>query len=126
MYGTIHNAAEQTQTGLAEPLDAQLHGEAKTRTGKKESSPAEKYAVGEKMTTIERAEEMRQNAIALLLEERSTINDKLAQLGFGTEEAKPTPPPKKRACSVCGGESHNAKTCPNRTEEAPPMLQAVS
>lgn len=56
---------------------------------------------------IEQAEELRQKAIAILLQERETIDAKLMQLGHAG-------PPKqaKRSCSNCGGTDHNARRCP--------------
>ena len=57
--------------------------------------------------TIEQAEELRQKAISLLLQERETIDQKLQQLGHGTEAKK------VRACSKCGSADHNARSCKN-------------
>ena len=66
------------------------------------------------MTTLEQAEDLRQRAITLLVQERETIDIKLAQLGFDG-----TPKETKRSCSVCGAADHNARRCPkNKAPEA--------
>jgi hypothetical protein len=58
-------------------------------------------------TTIEQAETLRQQAITLLLHDKTAIEEKLAQLGFdGTPTEK-----KARTCSKCGQSGHNAKGC---------------
>jgi hypothetical protein len=65
---------------------------------------------------IKRAEELRQNAIALLLEEKLAVEEKLAQ--FGWENG--TPAPKKgrvKTCSLCSGENHTAPTCPTKAKD---------
>jgi len=55
---------------------------------------------------IQQAEELRQQAIALLVQERETLDEKLAQLGYdGTSKEV------KRSCSICGGADHNARRC---------------
>ena len=59
------------------------------------------------MTILEQAEELRQKAIVLLLQERETVDQKLAQLGHDGAPREP-----KRACSVCGAADHNARRCP--------------
>jgi hypothetical protein len=66
---------------------------------------------------IDQAEELRTQAIALLLEERETINSKLAQLGW--DGAAPVETRKSRACSKCGQAGHNAKSCPNLPSGVP-------
>jgi len=61
------------------------------------------------MTILDQAESLRQQAIALLLQERETIQQKLNQLGANSE---PSPVVKKvRACSKCGSADHNSRTC---------------
>ena len=60
------------------------------------------------MTILDQAEQLRQQAIALLLQEREMIDQKLNQLGG----AKSTEQKKARTCSKCGQNGHNAKTCP--------------
>jgi hypothetical protein len=63
----------------------------------------------------EQAEELRRKAIALLVEEREAIDQKLAQLGHDGAPREP-----KRSCSHCGAADHNARRCPknNATESA--------
>jgi len=54
---------------------------------------------------LDQAEELRKQAIGILLAERQEIDRKLAQLGAdGTET-----PLKKKACSVCGSAEHTAR-----------------
>ena len=58
------------------------------------------------MTILEQAEELRQKAIALLVQERETINQKLNQLGYeGTEKGS------RKKCGRCGQEGHSVRTC---------------
>ena len=59
------------------------------------------------MTILEQAEQLRQQAITLLIQERETIETKLAQLGNDGG----TPKEVKRACSICGATDHNARRC---------------
>jgi hypothetical protein len=60
--------------------------------------------------SIEQAEALRQQAIALLITDRTAIEEKLTQLGYdGT-----TPTQKKKVCSLCQSADHNARTCPTR------------
>lgn len=47
------------------------------------------------MTTIEKAQELRTQAINLLLEERAAIDDELALLGYEKTAPKRGRPPKK-------------------------------
>jgi hypothetical protein len=61
------------------------------------------------MTILEQAEQLRQQAISLLIQERETIEEKLNQLGAN---GQPSPGAKKvRACSKCGSADHNSRTC---------------
>jgi hypothetical protein len=55
---------------------------------------------------IQQAEELRQQAIALLIQERETLDQKLAQLGYDG-----TPKQVQRSCSICGASNHNARRC---------------
>ncbi len=55
----------------------------------------------------EQAEELRQKAIALLLQEREAIDQKLTQLAYNSG-----PRELKRSCSNCGATDHNARRCP--------------
>ena len=60
---------------------------------------------------LDQAEELRMQAIGLLLTERQEIDHKLTMLGHdGTALEKKT-----RACKTCGQGGHNAKTCPQAT-----------
>jgi hypothetical protein len=72
---------------------------------------------------IDQAESLRQQAIALLMAERQTIDQKLAMLGAdGTE----VPAKKMKACSTCGADSHNARTCPQKhTVHESPSVPSV-
>jgi hypothetical protein len=70
------------------------------------------------MTTLEQAEQLRQQAIDLLLAERTLIENKLAALsydGAGAFEAKIRKP---KTCGRCGLEGHTARKCPS--PENPP------
>ena len=63
------------------------------------------------MSIIDQAEQLRQQAISLLLQERGTIEQKLNQLGYDGETGeiknrKPT------TCSRCGQGGHTIRTCP--------------
>ena len=58
------------------------------------------------MTILEQAEQLRQQAITLLIQEREAIDHKLAQMGYDG-----TPKESKRACSICGATDHNARRC---------------
>ncbi len=65
--------------------------------------------------TIRRSEEIRQSAIALLLEEKSAIEEQLAKCGW-ENGAVPAAPKSTRVCGKCGQAGHNAKTCPQVAE----------
>ncbi len=63
------------------------------------------------MSIIDQAEQLRQQAISLLLQERGTIEQKLNQLGYDGETGeiknrKPT------TCRRCGQGGHTIRTCP--------------
>jgi hypothetical protein len=60
---------------------------------------------------IDQAEELRKQAVALLLHERQTINEKLQQLGHNGEPLQ-TKEPKLKACRRCGQAGHTVRTCP--------------
>jgi hypothetical protein len=57
---------------------------------------------------IRRSEEIRQSAVALLLEERAAIDEQLAKCGW---EGEPPAPKKEKTCKKCGQSGHMAKTC---------------
>jgi hypothetical protein len=67
------------------------------------------------MSILDQAEELRQKAITLLVQERDAVDQKLAQLGYDR-----APKEVKRLCSLCGEADHNARRCPKRdaTEKA--------
>ena len=64
------------------------------------------------MTILEQAEDLRKQAISLLLQERGTIDQKLNQLGHNGElvEIKSR---KAKTCGTCGREGHTSRSCPN-------------
>jgi hypothetical protein len=62
---------------------------------------------------IKRAEELRQSAIALLLEEKGELDEKLAQMGWDGIGAAPKKG-RVKTCSLCSGEGHTAPTCPTK------------
>ena len=63
------------------------------------------------MTIIDQAEQLRQQAISLLVQERETIDQKLAQMGYDgmPGEIKSRKP---KTCGRCGQEGHTMRTCP--------------
>jgi hypothetical protein len=61
------------------------------------------------MSILDQAEELRQKAITLLVQEREAIDQKLTQLGYDG-----APKQTKRSCSVCGAADHNVRRCPKR------------
>ena len=63
---------------------------------------------------IDQAEELRAQAIALLLQERNAIEQKLGQLGYDGAETKSR---KQITCGKCGAGGHTARTCPATPEE---------
>jgi ribosomal protein S27AE len=66
------------------------------------------------MSILDQAEELRQKAIALLVQERQAIDQKLSQLGYDG-----APRELKRSCSNCGAADHNARRCPkDKTTES--------
>jgi len=68
------------------------------------------------MTILDQAEQLRQQAISLLLQERQCIEAKLAQLGQdgATTETKSRKP---KTCRRCGQEGHTTRTCPTTEEK---------
>ena len=67
------------------------------------------------MGIIDQAEQLRQQAIALLLQERGTIEQKLSQLAYdgAASEIKIRKP---KTCGRCGQEGHTMRTCPTTKE----------
>jgi hypothetical protein len=63
------------------------------------------------MTILDQAEQLRQQAISLLLQERGTIEQKLTQLGYDGAVGK-IKNRKPKTCGRCGQEGHTVKTCP--------------
>jgi hypothetical protein len=70
------------------------------------------------MSILDQAEQLRQQAIALLLQERGTIEHKLNQLGHDGQpgELKPRKP---KSCRRCGQEGHTTRTCAAPKEANP-------
>lgn len=64
---------------------------------------------------LHQVDELRQQAIAMLLAERQAIDEKLASLSYDGAA-----PPKKKICSLCQSPEHNARTCPQRTTSPAP------
>jgi len=63
------------------------------------------------MNIIDQAEQLRQQAISLLLQERGIIGQKLHQLGYDGELGEMgTRNPK--TCGRCGQQGHTRRTCP--------------
>jgi len=58
------------------------------------------------MSILDQAEELRQKAITLLLQECEAIDEKLVQMGYDGQ-----PRETKRSCSNCGATDHNARRC---------------
>jgi hypothetical protein len=78
------------------------------------------------MTILAQAEQLRQQAIDLLLAERTLINDKLATLGFdgtGKPEAKKEA---TRKCGKCGSPEHNARRCTANLPETPRVNSSIA
>jgi hypothetical protein len=68
---------------------------------------------------LEQAENLRQQAITILLAERQEIDGKLAVLGY--DGGNPPSLPKVKSCSVCGNPKHTARFHKkNGTVEAAP------
>ena len=63
------------------------------------------------MSVIDQAEQLRQQAISLLLQERGTIEQKLKQLGYDGETGE-IRNRKRTTCGRCGQEGHTLRTCP--------------
>ena len=79
------------------------------------------------MSAVSQSEELRQKAIALLLEEKGAIEEQLSVLGFAaspsaTPRQVPATPAKPRICGACGGENHTARTC---NKKAPPDVEGA-
>ena len=70
------------------------------------------------MTILDQAEQLRQQAISLLLQEHGTIEQKLTQLGYdgAAGEIKTRKP---KTCGRCGQEGHTTRTCLAAAEHLP-------
>jgi hypothetical protein len=68
------------------------------------------------MTILDQAEQLRQQAISLLLQERGTIEQKLNQMGYDGAPANPKSR-KSKTCGRCGQEGHTTRTCPSAEPE---------
>jgi hypothetical protein len=73
------------------------------------------------MTTLEQAEQLRQQAIDLLLGERTLIDEKLATLGHDGTGNRDIRKITSKSCGKCGASGHNARKCP-KTEVVPPSV----
>lgn len=62
------------------------------------------------MSILDQAEQLRQQAISLLLQERGTIDQKLNQLGHNGEAAE-IKNRKPKTCGRCGQEGHTMSRC---------------
>jgi hypothetical protein len=62
------------------------------------------------MTILDQAEQLRQQAISLLLQERGMIEQKLTQLGYDGAAGQTTKR-KQKSCGRCGQEGHTMRTC---------------
>ena len=71
------------------------------------------------MTTLEQAEQLRQQAIDLLLGERTLIDEKLATLGHDGTGSGEIRRAASKSCGKCGESGHNSRKCP-KTEVTPP------
>lgn len=63
------------------------------------------------MTILEQAEQLRQQAISILVQERETIDQRLIQLGYDgvSTEIKNRKP---KTCGRYGQEGHTMRSCP--------------
>jgi hypothetical protein len=73
------------------------------------------------MTTLEQAEQLRKQAIKLLLVERNLIDEKLASLGHDGITNRETSRGARKSCGKCGESGHNSRKCP-KTESTPPLI----
>ena len=61
---------------------------------------------------IEQADELRKQAIEILLIERAAIDERLKMFAYdGTENS---PFVRQRICGICGSAEHNARRCPKK------------
>jgi hypothetical protein len=61
-------------------------------------------------TILDQADDLRKQAISILVTERTAIDERLALLGYDGA----APVTRQKACRVCGDTAHNARTCPNK------------
>ena len=64
------------------------------------------------MTTLEHAEQLRQQAIDLLLAERTLIDEKLTTLGYDGTGSGEKRKAAGKSCGTCGESGHNSRKCP--------------
>jgi hypothetical protein len=66
----------------------------------------------------DQADDLRNQAISILLAERELIDAKLASLSYdGTAPTKK--PQKPKLCGICQQGNHTSKTCPKRPDASP-------
>jgi hypothetical protein len=63
------------------------------------------------MSILDQAEDLRKQAIALLVGERQTIDERLAQLGYQNGESIEKENRKPKTCGRCGAAGHTVRTC---------------
>jgi hypothetical protein len=71
------------------------------------------------MSILEQAEQLRQQAILILVQERETIEQKLTQLGYDGAPAE-VRNRKPKTCGRCGQEGHTMRTCPSPEADSVP------
>ena len=73
--------------------------------------------------TIQQADELRGRAVALLLTERTAIDERLKL--FGYDGTVPTTQPKPKSCSVCGGAGHTSRNCDKKGTNESSLTQPL-
>jgi len=71
------------------------------------------------MTAREQAEQLRTQAIDLLLAERALIDEQLSTLGHAAATNPEARTAARRSCGKCGEHGHTSRKCP-RAEVTPP------
>jgi hypothetical protein len=63
------------------------------------------------MTILDQAEQLRQQALSLLIQERETIDQKITQLGGAENRTDVKKDRKQKTCGQCGEVGHTIRTC---------------